>query len=410
MFQLPKNEHTTLPSVENWYTNTNILKLPPKAVFTRRKDKVGEDLQITGWIDDSGDRICEGVSRFSRGVNPMVSVSYSNYNAGTNSNPLTYSAKTEASLPYKAFDNGAFRPPVQSPQDLLPLSRLPRNRTSVLSNPEFPNYLKKMENPLDLRPVKKEVLHTNVRPSAYMRVDLPRCAPTDVMDNIKDQLIIPVTAGVRTGDITALDVRTPTKEIIETPIHINANTVYGSESTVIRTIDQSNFNTNKYIQDGLSGNMNTNVSAPVRAGGIEKRFDRGVKDELVVIPFVPNVRGSDKYVFFDTDMELDRKLPVYTVNTNVSDMSKAKNIRHTNLIELDSKIMTSAFSNPGSHSSTALDNITSREAYLAPSLHKGSFDNKGFMPTTMRQQMQGNVDPLRQNLKQTIINMQQARF
>ena len=108
MFQFPKSEHTTLPSVENWYTSTNILRLPPKAVFTRRRDRVGEDLQITGWIDDSGDRICEGISKYARGINPMVSVSYSNYNAGSQSNPIAYSGNKEASLPYKAFDNGAF--------------------------------------------------------------------------------------------------------------------------------------------------------------------------------------------------------------------------------------------------------------------------------------------------------------
>ena len=32
----------TLPSVESWNTNMNILRDPPKSVTTRRIDKVGE--------------------------------------------------------------------------------------------------------------------------------------------------------------------------------------------------------------------------------------------------------------------------------------------------------------------------------------------------------------------------------
>ena len=46
----------TLPSVESWGTNMNILKDPPKSVHTRKIDKVGETSAITTSIDESGDR------------------------------------------------------------------------------------------------------------------------------------------------------------------------------------------------------------------------------------------------------------------------------------------------------------------------------------------------------------------
>ena len=47
MIQYPKNEHITLPSVEGWGTNLNILRDPPKAVWTRRRDKVSDTQDIT---------------------------------------------------------------------------------------------------------------------------------------------------------------------------------------------------------------------------------------------------------------------------------------------------------------------------------------------------------------------------
>ena len=52
----------TLPSVESWGTNMNILKDPPKSVHTRKIDKVGETSAITTSIDESGDRFCEAIN------------------------------------------------------------------------------------------------------------------------------------------------------------------------------------------------------------------------------------------------------------------------------------------------------------------------------------------------------------
>ena len=142
MIQYPKQEHTTLPSVEMWGTNMNILKDPPKALFTRRIDKVGSTQEITRMIgEDSGDRICEMIKVYPRGINPMVSVSYSNYGTNGGQNRQTTNAGTwgsnkscndgrsaylgQAKLPIPLMDNGSFRPPVLRQEDLLPLSRLP---------------------------------------------------------------------------------------------------------------------------------------------------------------------------------------------------------------------------------------------------------------------------------------------
>ena len=62
----------TLPSVETWGSNMNILRDPPKSVTTRRIDKVGQTSDITQMTEDSGNRACEAINVFARGVNPMV--------------------------------------------------------------------------------------------------------------------------------------------------------------------------------------------------------------------------------------------------------------------------------------------------------------------------------------------------
>jgi len=147
MIQYPKQEHVTLPSVESWGTNMNILRDPPKALFTRRIDKVSATQEITRMIgEDSGDRICEMIKVYPRGINPHVAVSYSNYgtNGGQNRQTNGLNARGnkvccdgrsviggQAKLPYQILNYGSFRPPVFRQEDLLPLSRLPRTNTKA---------------------------------------------------------------------------------------------------------------------------------------------------------------------------------------------------------------------------------------------------------------------------------------
>lgn len=122
----------TLPSVENWSTNTNILRDPPKSVTTRKIDKVGETSYLTNLMAESGDRICENISYYPKGTNPMVSVSYNNKGA------------RQAFLPYRIMRDGAFRPPIRGQEDLLPLSRMPRIWMTVDTQPFAPDFTKRI--------------------------------------------------------------------------------------------------------------------------------------------------------------------------------------------------------------------------------------------------------------------------
>ena len=75
---LTSSRKVSLPSVDDWGTNMDIIKDPPKSIHTRRITKVGDTNSVTKEIELARDRAEENILKFARGVNPMVSVSYSN--------------------------------------------------------------------------------------------------------------------------------------------------------------------------------------------------------------------------------------------------------------------------------------------------------------------------------------------
>ena len=153
---LTTSRKTTLPSVEMWNTNMNILQDPNKGIFTRRIDKVGQTQGVLLEQDASGDRIAECINVYARGVNPMVSVSYDNYgnNAGARGSILNRGVGVK--LPYRPE---VFRPPVFRQEDLLPLSRLPRNYFYALTNPSFPELAQEMSCTTQDSSTRKDILH-----------------------------------------------------------------------------------------------------------------------------------------------------------------------------------------------------------------------------------------------------------
>jgi hypothetical protein len=197
MIQYPKNEHLTLPSVEGGFGTLNILRDPPKSIETRYISKVGDTSKIATWVDDSGDRICEGINKYARGINPMVSVSYTNegsnggqvrFRAGNVSAQTTALNSGQAYMPYRVNREGAFRPPIVPPQELYALSRLPRVSPSYYTNPgsaqvAFNQDLKCSSN---LREIRNQLLTVTANPRAIFNIETPQMQPFDVKSSIID--------------------------------------------------------------------------------------------------------------------------------------------------------------------------------------------------------------------------------
>lgn len=174
---------SSLPSIESWNTNNNILRDPPRSITTRRIDKVTDNSFFTQEIQDSSDRIAEMIMAYPRGVNPMVGVSYDNSNGGIGRGQALLYRGQQAKLPYRVMADGAFRPPILAPVDLLPLSRMPRNTTCVNPTIFKPDYSKKISCTHEARAVTNKKVKPNCVSQLYMKVD--KANPVDVRHTIQ---------------------------------------------------------------------------------------------------------------------------------------------------------------------------------------------------------------------------------
>lgn len=264
--QYPKSTHVTLPSVEQWGTNTNILRDPPRSITTRRIDKVGQNVDISSLVDDSGDRICEGINVYARGVNPMVSVSYDNVsnNAGMSGNATSYSNRPAARAPYPAFEGGSFRPPVRTERDLLPLSRQPRAWFGTTGTKEFIDYAKTKQQPNDFRAIRELALHAfDVAPNKTTTIEKAILENFEMTDHINDAKItlFDTSAGCETGYQSSFTKENPNvqKAALDEVLHARAILNRAEDRTA--GMDGVYLSPDKYITQVHQIEQSTNRSA-----------------------------------------------------------------------------------------------------------------------------------------------------
>lgn len=184
----------TLPSVEGWNGNFDIIKDPPSGIHTRRIIKVGENNDLLDWNEDSGSRINEMINIYARGNNPMVSVQYSNHgntgsglmgrDGGTSGSTMSgvMTSGGGGKLPYRIMNEGAFRPPILRQEDLLPLSRMPRLCTSITSKRCRVDQTKRIEP--DVVEYFKEIHKAPMRVSAQSQRSFKKEEPISPPSNI----------------------------------------------------------------------------------------------------------------------------------------------------------------------------------------------------------------------------------
>jgi len=271
MIQFPKQTHLTLGSVEGWGSGSNglnILRDPPKGIFTRRIDKVGDTQGILLDMEAAGDRTSENILVYARGVNPCTAVTYDNNGGmGGQSTTGTGSAATQAFLPYTVNRDGAFRPPIQTQYDLLPLSRLPRTATSMKTNVDFPNYAIKAACPSakNMREIVTNKIKTSIRPTASFNIAQPLkegFAVKGVIDNPTQFSQNSAVSGHTKYLDNGFDIMP--KAHINSKEYTNVGTNLGSRA--IQSNGTNNFNTDMYVQDPLYKSVTAGVSANVGAG------------------------------------------------------------------------------------------------------------------------------------------------
>ena len=314
----------TLPSVDTWGTNMNILRDPPKSIHTRRVDKVGQTSSITATIDDSSNRACEAILQYARGVNPMVSVSYSNQSNNGGKSTFGRSQGAESFLPYRVMTDGAFRPPVMRQEELLPLSRQPRVWTTAFTKPGFTDFSKKMKTcgtASETKEVHNSILNVAARPTAVFNIEKPIPEPFEVKYVIQKSNNVSGNSGTRTLDITSQNVQKPYNKILDNNMHVFANPNQNQN----KYVNNSNKNTDPYLQQNLNVFANANLSDKNGyTNNNSKNTDPYLQQNLNVFA---NANLSDKNGYTNnTNLETERFLQ-NNINSNINIHSKSSTNR-----------------------------------------------------------------------------------
>lgn len=401
----------TMPSVTSGLGSMYIRKDPPKSIHTRRINKVGETSNITAMIDDSGDRVCEAIATFARGVNPMVSVSYGNHgNAAMAGNPTAMSGKSFASMPYRIMNGGAFRPPVYDQRELLPLSRLPRTTTSSYTKPGFADYSKKLMCPQSCEKtagVKNEMLQGCLRPTATYNLSTGVIEPFEVKYVIQNPVKVSAKSGIRTMDGTTTQVQIPKTKIQQNPTHARAQANKGRIKHIHDNF--ANLETDRYIQDTLHSDIKTNSSQNIQILSYEDIIDfpAPVK-EINNISYDTVKTKHEKNDYIHHNPELQRKAPQSHARTNTQ-----RNI-YVRPVEVNQKEyrrntpLTSMIFDTNTYGNRPTNAIMNTEYELKPTLTLGGMAGKGTRPTERLDLTKGHESE-KDIMRRRIFDMQMNR-
>ena len=444
--QYPKTEHVTLPSIESWGTNMNILRDPPKSITTRRIDKVFQNTDITNLVEDSGDRICDGINVYARGVNPMVSVSYDNNsnNAGISS---SLSNKTQARLPYPAFQGGAFRPPIYTQRDLLPLSRLPRAWFGTTSTPGFIDFSKTQQKPNDYRAIKDMLNIYDIQPNKTANIGGNIVENFKMLSTINENHInieassgfhsnylsnytkenADVYKGVNEEALNAYAYSNPGKENISSNLnglsidqnryiqnHLNHQAFSNISSNNVQNLNNINMDTSKYLQNVNNIQTVSNLSSDISAKGLEELYDNGrisIKDNIIQYQKESGVNPGYTFLNDIAQPVLEMRNPQFEVRSQVSDSRIYKRLDHENTLEFSRNTpLTNYKTNVTKLEDFNSINISSRDYQLEPLLKKGSFNNIGVKPRLEREDLTHNTESDRDKLRRRINDNQFNRY
>lgn len=293
----------TLPSVESWGQNNNILRDPPRSITTRRIDKVTDTSMVDVEIDKSSERVAESIRVYPRGANVMVGVSYNNQGNNKFGNP-------QAKLPYRVMKDGVFRPPVLRPVDRFPLSRLPRNNTTVDPIAYTADYMKKIMCPgtaKDYRAVKNDVLH--VQTEAVKGLPIRKPSEIGVTQNIVGTKIHYDTQAIKTQRIERPS-EVGVRQALQTPLnaeafsnikyfaHDNGQTQKYTKNTVhtdtLHAFSRTNPSQNRYVKpvdSTVSVQMNPRVLAQAQSNP-KANTTKHVQHEVREMRAKPELRGE----------------------------------------------------------------------------------------------------------------------
>ena len=393
MIKLQKNRgFAGLPSIDE----VHILREPPKSIHTRKKERV--DFSDVSYMvrDDSENRLSENINYIASGTNPHIDVMYSNANfVSGGSRTTTNMGQTMGgggTSFYKALRDGAFRPPdLFSQQNTLPLSRMARPDTAVITNPGLNNSVGSqgynLMQTVDKGPIKNAIsvaTNTNYIPinsKASYRIEMPQNVFTQYA--IKPELIkvlanTNLNNNINTNDMIDRDLYKNSGDIRD---RLNLGDVHGNISIYVYNPTTQNYSeVLGSVKDKLNIAVQSNLHKPImlnREDGIEIR----VKDYTTKV-VQTNAGGQGlAIVLRDTDdINLGRNMPLHAVGSGYTSYKSDAPVDSTPIMA--DKVKTKANSNVNITVGAEDQNrLYDYSINLRRQGNFGSFDNSGVNTT-----------------------------
>lgn len=422
----------TLPSVESWSTDNNILRDPPKSIMTRRIDKVNDDGSLNEMFYHSGDRFAENINVYARGVNPFVSVEYGNVGIPGNGNSGSGTLNGAVGKnPYRILDRGAFRPPILRMEQLYPLSRQPRLVTQCFTNKEFVDYTKKIQCPQGpdaYRQVRNETLKSFIAPTKTVKFQEPVREHFEVKYVVEDPIHANTFVNKSSkGNIQIENqnpVRQAQKEVLQHAftagkkgdgsfqnyIHDELELSRNLPEYMNTTNRSSTFKTTLSAEHShlLERNLPTHhtVATKFDNNNFKPVYNFNQEDLNLTRNLPEHVIASQKssnqhFTRLDEagEIVLERNIPEHQVISNASDNRTYINIAPDNELSFDSKV--NAINVISNVSSRRADTNINRDVFVPPSLHVGGFENQGVRRSQDRN-TNINIDSSRTTQKQNM--------
>ena len=431
--QYPKLEHVTLPSVDGFNGSLNILRDPPKSIFTKRIDKVGQNNDLNNLIDGSSDRMNEGIMVYARGVNPMVSVSYNNNS--NNAGSYTNAGARQAYLPYRIADKGAFRPPIRSLRDLMPLSRQPRAWFEALSNPGFIDYAKKKHIPTKFRVIKDSLKLEEIKPNYSIKIEKPILENYKMQNEINDKHIsIEAFSGHRTMDLSNFTRENVDqyKGIQENYEQVNASTnkqqhrsqnlenieinkgQYTKDKNYYETLSNPSLGINQgleglsidkeqYIQDKNYYDFAVNKGRDINVKTLDQLIGNNKENVKDILQYKQDSGKQTGYTLLTDipEMNLQYHMPQFNVDSSLNDPTVYKRVEHQNEIKLYDNLpkVTTVRNVTKIEDMNNFEYGSSRQFNLPETMKKGEFLNSSSKPTLDRFEIQFRTDPNKDKIR-----------
>lgn len=372
-----------LPSVEQ----IHILRDPPKSLWTKKKERVDMS-DVTYMVREQDDRINENISYFGKGYNPMVEVQYSNQGSTSRGPGAGTLATNEVKNPFKVMKDGAFRPPLFTQAQLLPLSRQKWVDHAVITNPGLPDYSFSPDlfEKVDKAEIKKSYqmnsTRGDIRPTVFRKISYPKEIYTrNNISQLKAELYDKnITSTASWNITTSKQVPVEKKYIKETLLKLLPPNfsiiVYDSGNRSHSTVQAS-------IKEKENIAVNSTLNLPIHLQTENGQYIKLKDYKYSIVESTPGLPSLMLTIQHQPDLQLQNNIPLYTVTSNVS--AKSDKPMENFQFDLTTKQQTGPIgTNKSDYSTGTPIQEMNTSQYTKPSLieeyRNAGFNNAGTIP------------------------------